>query len=97
MYLTASRDLKQVAVTFALGDQRSPLRFEKTATALPTLVQDGQPGIVSAAWLQGLTVRTGDRLLLGYVVGPADSSASWTIYGMSASALDSGRAVHVLY
>ena len=95
MYLAAPRDLVRVAVTFALGDQRSQLRFVPTAETPPSLVQYSQPGVVAVAWLEGMSVRAGERLLLGYVVGPAGATANLKVYGMSASGLDDNREVRL--
>jgi hypothetical protein len=95
VYLEAGRDLVRVAVTFALGDQRSQLRFAPTADTPPSLAQNGQLGVVAAAWLEGVSVRAGDRLLLGYVVGPEGASANLKIYGVSASGLDDNREVRL--
>ena len=87
VYLEAGRDLVRVAVTFALGDQRSQLRFVTTPDTPPSLAQDSQLGVVAVAWLEGVTVRAGERLLLGYVEGPAGASASLKVFGISASGL----------
>jgi hypothetical protein len=81
----------RVAVTFALGDQQSHLSFVPTAEAPPSLVQDGQAGIVAAAWLEGVSINAGGRLLLGHVAGPAGVLANLTVYGVSASGLDDNR------
>jgi hypothetical protein len=93
LYLAAKQDLFRVALTFALGDQRSQLRFVPTASAPPSLAQDNQLGAVTAAWLDGLTVRAGERLLLGYVEAPGETPANLQLYGVSASALDDNRPV----
>ena len=94
IYLEARRDLVRVALTFALGDGRSPLHFV-AAGGQPSLAHDGQAGVVALAWLDGMTVRAGERLLLGYVEGPAGSLASPQIYGVSASRLDDNSEVLV--
>jgi hypothetical protein len=70
VYLEARQDLVRVAVTFGLGDQQSQLRFVPAVETPPSLAQDGQLGVVAAAWLEGVSVRAGERLLLGYVTGP---------------------------
>jgi hypothetical protein len=88
VYLEARRDLAHVAVTFALGDQHSQLRFVPTAETPPSLAQDSQLGVVAAAWLGGVSVQAGNRLLLGYVAGPAGAVANLQVYGLSASGLD---------
>ena len=95
MYLEARQDLVRVAVTFGLGDQQSQLRFVPTAETPPSLVQEGQLGAVAAAWLNGVTVRAGERLLLGYVTGPVGMSANLRVYGVSASGLDDNREVRL--
>ena len=95
VYLEAGRDLVRVAVTFALGDQRSQLRFVTTPDTPPSLAQDSQLGLVAVAWLEGVTVRAGERLLLGYVAGPAGALANLNVYGLSASGLDDNREVRL--
>ena len=95
VYLKADRDLIRVAVTFALGDQRSRLRFVTTAETPPSLMQDSQPGVVAAAWLEGVSIRAGERLLLGYVAGPPGALANLKVYGVSANGLDDSREVRL--
>jgi hypothetical protein len=95
VYLEAGRDLVRVAVTFALGDGQSQLSFVSTAETPPSLVQDSQPGVVAAAWLNGVSVQAGGRLLLGYVAGPAVASANLKVYGASAGGLDDNREVRL--
>jgi hypothetical protein len=85
VYLRAAgRDLARVAVTFGLGDQRSQLRFQPAPGLTPSLVQDSQTGV---------NVGAGQRLLLGYVVGPSGSAASLKVFGVSASGLNDNRKV----
>jgi hypothetical protein len=95
VYLSAAEELTRVAVTFGLGDQQSQLRFTAAAGLQPSLVQDGQLGIVAAAWLEGLSVPAGGRLLLGYVSGPSGALAKVQFYGVSASGLDDNREVRL--
>ena len=85
----------RISVTFALGDQRSALWSISTADAPPSMMQDGQLGVVAAAWLDGMTVRAGERLLLGYVAGPAGALTNLKVYGASASGLDDNREVRL--
>jgi hypothetical protein len=47
VYLETRRDLVRVAVTFALGDQRSQLRFVATPDTPPSLAQDSRLGVVA--------------------------------------------------
>jgi hypothetical protein len=95
VYLEAGRDLVRVAVTFALGDQRSQLRFVTTPDTPRSLAQDSQLGVVAVAWLEGVTVRAGERLLLGYVAGPAGASANLKVFGISGSRLDDSQEVRL--
>jgi hypothetical protein len=95
IYLKAESDLARVAVTIGLGDRQSQLRFVPTAETPPSLAQDGQLSVVAAAWLSGVSVRARERLLLGYVVGPAGALASLRVYGVSASGLDDNRKVRL--
>jgi hypothetical protein len=96
IYLESDQDLVRIAVTFGLGDQRSELRFVSTAEMPPSLAQDSQLGVVAAAWLDGVNVRAGERLLLGYVVGPPGSLANLRVYGASASGLDDNHEVRLV-
>jgi len=50
-------------------------------------VQDGQLGVVAAAWLDGVSVQAGERLLLGMWKGRR-ALANLKVYGVSASRLD---------
>jgi len=93
VYLQAGRDLVGVAVTFGLGDQQSPLQFVNAADPPPSLVQDSQVGVVALAWLQGVTVRAGERFLLGYVAGPPGWSAKLKVFGVSAGGLNDNQEV----
>jgi sugar lactone lactonase YvrE len=93
IYLEAKQALTRVAVTFALGDLTTQLSFTPAAETPPSMVQDSQPGVVSAAWLSGISLPAGQRQLLGYVVAPAGAAAGLSLYGASASGLDDGLAV----
>jgi hypothetical protein len=88
VYLQAGRDLVRVALAFGLGDQQSQLRFQAAPGMTPSLVEDNQTGIVAAAWLEGLNVRAGQRLLLGHIVGPSGSAANLKVFGVSAGGLN---------
>jgi hypothetical protein len=95
VYLEAATDLVRIAVTFALGDQHSQLRFVATPEMPPSLAQESQLGVVAVAWLDGVSVQAGERLLLGYVTGPTGATANLKLYGTSASGLDDGREVRL--
>jgi hypothetical protein len=91
VYLEARRDLSRVALGFSVGDEQSQLTF--SASTAPSLMQDGQPGFIAAAWLDGLTVPAGQRLLLGYVVGPKGSAANLKVFGVTGSGLSDNQDV----
>jgi sugar lactone lactonase YvrE len=93
VFLEARRNLSDVALTFALGDQRSQLRFVPGPAAKPSLTADGQIGVLALAWTDGLNLAAGAQLLLGYVAEPAGVSANLTVYGLSATQLDDHRTV----
>jgi hypothetical protein len=93
VYLEAKQDLLRIAVTFGLGDQQSQLHFVATPDTPPSMAQDGQLGVVAAAWFDGVSIRAGERMLLGYLVGPTGVSANLKAYGVSASGLDENREV----
>jgi len=59
----------------------------------PSIMQDTQPGVVAAAWLEGLIVRAGERLLLGYVSGQPGVSSTLRLYRMSAMRVGDDREV----
>jgi hypothetical protein len=94
VYLEARHDLNQVALTFALGDRHSPLTFVAAETS-PSISQSGQTGVLAEAWLAGLSLPPGGRLLLGYVEGPAASLAGLEVYGVSAVRLGDDQLVGI--
>jgi hypothetical protein len=95
VYLSATANLDGVAVTFAVGDGRSQLRFVASPATPPSLAHDSQLGVAAAIWTNGVTVKAGSRLLLGYVEGPAGVAANLTVYGASGSGVSNNRAVRL--
>jgi hypothetical protein len=95
LYLEATQALNNVAVSFGLGDQRSPLRFAAAPGMKPSLLEDSQTGTIAAAWLNGVSVGAGERLLLGYVTGPAGTLGNLEVYRVSASGLEDNREVRL--
>ena len=96
LYLQGGRDLARTALALALGlgDQQSQLRFQAAPGLVPTVSEDGLPGVIAAAWLQGgVDVRLGQRLLLGYVTGPTGFAANLKVFALSASGLDDDREI----
>lgn len=94
VYLDAKRDLTRVALTFAVGDQRSQITFVPAA-ATPTLANSAQLGVAAVAWLEGVSARAGGRLLLGFVEAPAGASSGLQVYGLSAVRLADNREVRL--
>jgi len=92
VYLEARRDLAQVALTFALGDRHSQIGFVPAAQVTPSLAPASQ-GVAAVAWLGGVSLQTGARLLLGYVEGPAAALPVLQVYGVSAVRLVDNTAV----
>ena len=92
VYLVSRPGLTQIALTFAIGDGHSALTFVPGGAA-PTLSQSAQAGVMAMAWLQGVDVRPGERLLLGYVEGSPSALAAMQVYGVSAARLRDNQAV----
>jgi hypothetical protein len=95
VYLDAMSDLTRVALTFALGDQHSQLAFAPAAQAAPNLAAPGHAGVAALAWLDGVSLRRGERLLLGYVEGPAAALPGLQFYGISAVRLEDDQIVRL--
>ena len=95
VYLYARQDLVRAAVTVGIGNLQSQLHFVPAPGLQPSMSQEGELGALAVAWLDGVNVRAGDRLLLGYVAGPAGSSTHWIVFGASASTLDDNRALRL--
>jgi hypothetical protein len=96
VYLESQRDLNRLALTFGAGDRQSKWQFQAGSAGAPSVLQDGTAGVtgvLAVAWLQGLDIRAGQRLLLGYVVGPQGSAANLRVFGMGASLIDGLREV----
>jgi len=91
VYLEATRSLNRAAFSFGAGDQQSQLQFQPTGGS-PSILADSTTGIaggMAVAWLQGTSLRAGERLLLGYIVGPAGSAANLRVFNASGTLLDS--------
>ena len=93
VYLEAARDLELAGLSFSIGMtglQPGTWNLERGTAPPPTLVDPDVPGVLSIAWLEGLQVAVGQRLLLGYVVVPglAPGTDGLRFVGVSASAPD---------
>jgi len=91
VYFEAARDLELAGLSWSLGTVGGAvLRFVAGEAKPPTLVDADVPGVISIAWLEGLQVAAGQRLLLGYVVAPglAPGTDGLQFIGVSANAPD---------
>jgi hypothetical protein len=69
VYLEAARDLELAGLSVAFsgfGDGQTA-RFVAGEAGTPSLVDTGVPGVLAIAWLDGITIPRGSRLLLGWV------------------------------
>jgi sugar lactone lactonase YvrE len=77
VYLSAYQNLDLGGLSLALGwTDSSPaaqatLRFISATAGAPALLDNRLPGTIAVAWLGGLQLRAGQRLLLGFVDVPA--------------------------
>ncbi len=82
VYVRADHDVSLSGLAFSLGSaDGAVLRWTPAESLAPSLLDSGKPGAIAVAWLEGLTLRGGERLRLGRV----DGSASLTVYGISAN------------
>ena len=93
VYLEAGRDLELAGLSFSLRLESGKVEpgtwnLEPGTAPPPTLVDPDVPGVLSIAWLEGLQVAAGQRLLLGYVVAPGLAPGTLRFHGVSASAPD---------
>jgi hypothetical protein len=69
VYLRAQRDLNLAGLALSLRlPDNSPARYTPGSARVAILDLD-QPGLIAMAWLDGITLTSGSRLLLGYVDG----------------------------
>ena len=92
IYLRANSDLSLIGLSFALGAE-GKLQFTPGQLA-PSLTDTGLPGILVVAWLEGVDLKAGERILLGYVDTSATTQANIRFFGVSASDRN-GRAVPI--
>jgi len=104
VYLRARENLALAGLSFGLGfaGHSSLLHFVPASGLPPTLVDDAMPATLSVAWLEGLSVAAGERLLLGFVeiAGGKESenaTALLRVYGVVANARQDGRSVGLAF
>jgi uncharacterized repeat protein (TIGR01451 family) len=103
VYLAAYRDVDLGGLSLALGwtdsslAAQAPLRFVSAAAGAPALLDNRLPGTIAAAWLGGLRLRAGQRLLLGFVDLPAaGGQVSFPVlHGVKANDRTTGRQVPI--
>jgi len=93
VYLEAARALELAGLSFSIGMtglQPETWNLEPGTAPPPTLVDPDVPGVLSIAWLEGLQVAAGQRLLLGYVAAPGlePGTDGLRFVGISANAPD---------
>jgi hypothetical protein len=67
------------------GLQPGTWNLEPGTAPPPTLIDAGVPGMLAIAWLYGITIPRGSRLLLGWVQLPASGSPpALVFYGVDA-------------
>ena len=52
-------------------------------------------GVLALGWLDGLSIRAGENLLLGYLTRPAGYAANLKVFGVSAAGLNEGTKLDV--
>jgi hypothetical protein len=93
VYLQAARDLELAGLSFSIGMrglQPGTWNLKHGTAPPPTLIDADVPGMLAVAWLEGLQMAAGQRLLLGYVVAPglAPGTDGLQFMGISANAPD---------
>jgi hypothetical protein len=92
VYLHASEELLLSGLALGIGSATdSRLAFRPGTAPAPSLVDHGVAGSLAVAWLEGLLVRAGERLLLGYIDG---ARPPLRILRISATTMD-GREVSI--
>jgi hypothetical protein len=70
VYLEAARELELAGLSFSIGMtglQPGTWNLQPGTAPPPTLVDTDVPGMLAVAWLDGITIPRGSRLLLGWV------------------------------
>jgi hypothetical protein len=88
IFLRPSIDLDLAGLSFSVTSVgNDQLRF--TASVPPSIADTGVAGSLGLAWLNGLSARAGQRLLLGYV----ESTSPLALHAVSANAANDGSDV----
>ncbi len=79
IYLMADQTLSLVGFSLGLGSGQTTINFTPAPQLTPSLTDTTVTGTLAAAWLEGLNLRAGQQVLLGYVTasdGPASIFAA---------------------
>jgi hypothetical protein len=99
VYLRAGRELNLSALSFSLGwtgaAARGKLRFVAAGIGAPSLLDEALAGTLAMAWLDGMQLGAGQRLLLGFIdpAGAAGELSAPAFYGVKANDRQTGAAV----
>ena len=98
VYLRAGRELNLSALSFSLGwaGARGKLRFVAADVGAPSLLDDALAGTLAMAWLEGMQLAAGQRLLLGFI-DPAGAAGELppAFYGVKANDRQTGAALRL--
>ena len=104
VYLRVREDFHATGLAFGLSIGRgsaAPLTFapaEGNVVWPPTLVDNQLAGKLGVAWLDGLSLSAGQRVLLGYVEVPGAGDRGdllLSVHGVSADSQQDGRAIRI--
>ncbi len=85
VYLVARKDLDLAGFSFSMGAVgNGRLDFPPGDAGAPSLIDNGVAGTLAMAWLDGMTLASGERKLLGYV-HVAGSESGLRVYGTIAN------------
>ena len=91
VYLRATPDLSLAGFSFSVQSDQASLVFIP-GNASPSFTDTGLPGTVAVAYLEGLAVQNGQRILLGYV---QSTDPALRFVGVSANDSASGSEVSI--
>ncbi len=87
VYLQADLDLPLAGFSLGLSVGQTTLPFAPASRLTPSLTDSPSPGVLAAAWLDGLNLTAGQPLLLGYI-GAGAGAGPVTLYSASGNTAD---------
>lgn len=99
VYLYARQAISLAGLSYSIGaESAQALEFVSAGDALPTIIDNMTPGVLAVAWLDGLRLGAGERVLLGWVRGPAVAAGgALRVYGAVADRADGGQPVRLTF